>query len=222
MEQYSMITTAEAKERARIARSIRPGLCSGFQNGTALADFLNYAGEMPILDPERHRSTVLDAVCLLRRMNEGHATGEPARFYQTMTAEEAKKAKKTSIGEAEAQLLRILGELQPMRWTVEPSGCGYVIGQEPPTTLERAFMYLGAVTEADMLDYLRQCKRPACQKWLMAHRRDMDFCSKDCQQKYWAEYRKTREGLDEQAERMRRFRAKKKQSKSKSKRRRKR
>src|SRR5579859_6087778 len=164
---------------------------SGLLNGQNLAAWLNLT---PGNNPERSRSIVLQAIHLLRKMNKQHASRSNA-YPDNSPAGRRLRADWQGLG-------LILRKLTPMKWTINPYGWGYVLELEYPTSLEHAFSYLSAITEAGVLDRVRECKRGSCQNWFMALRQDKVFCSPECQQEHWFEYRKSPLGLKEQAERM--------------------
>jgi len=84
-----------------------------------------------------------------------------------------------------------------------------------PSELDRGLDLLARASRFHLLDRVRKCKR--CRKWFLARRRKQLFCSAECQQETWSEYRKTPAGLKEQADRLRLWREKKRVGQEKQK-----
>jgi len=81
---------------------------------------------------------------------------------------------------------------------------------------QHALLRLYVLYAAGSFGLLRRCRRQACRKHFMASRPKQTFCSKDCQERFWTEYRtQTEAGRKEQAVRMADWRAKQRRTKTK-------
>jgi hypothetical protein len=193
----------------RLAKWRRSNLEAGLMGGENLAAWLN---RTPGFDAERSRALVLEAIRLVGEMNRLRTKGAPSYPDATRKGRDLSKAWRS--------LRSILDGLRPMTWSVLPTAEGYAVELENPTPLEAAFAELREVTQAGLLDRLQQCRRDACRRWFMAGRADKGFCSSDCQEEYWSEYRKTDAGRAKMAAAMRKWRAKQRRAKTKGRKRR--
>jgi hypothetical protein len=189
-----------ADGRRKAQRSAIAFAQRGRQAAESLASWLNVPQEA---DLTLNRSLVLQGIERLREMSKLKAAGtNPDDSPCGRSLQRARRA-----------LLSILSTLAPMKWTLLPLGQGYAIDLEHPTLTELAFLCLADITQAGLLDRLRRCRQ--CGKWFAARRAKKSFCSPDCQQEFWSEYRKTPQGLEEQRKRMSHWRAQQRSRKSK-------
>jgi hypothetical protein len=184
------------EDKRKVRKIMLTRIQSGWVSAVNLAHWLN----APVKGPLGDRALMLEAIRLLREMNRLRAQGAPA------IPDNSKQG--TALRELWRALRRILDGLQPMYWEVQPWAWGYAIALQHPSALEAFFDWLSSVTTAGLLERLRQCKR--CSKWFVARKEKKIFCSPDCQQDYWSEYRKTPEGQIQQAKQMACWRAKQK------------
>jgi len=179
---------------------------TAWDQAQGLASWLNLRRTDQTGDAESRvpaQARVRKAIEHLREMNrlaKGHARG--SGFEESAEGRTIKQA-----------LIALTQQLEAPRlgWRVLPLGSYYGLDLTPKpwTEADYAFLLLRDVSKAGLLEWLRQCRR--CQTWFVTKRAKKVFCSSNCQEEFWFEFRKTPEGLKEQRDRMRRCRAKQQQ-----------
>lgn len=205
-EFHNNLSKHESSMATRRSMITRPSALD-WRAAESLADWFN---RTPCKDPERSRGLVRETIGHLRELNRLYGKNTPTHSDQPESAKSW-------------QALRlILDGLPPVKWSVVPQIIGFqptgarfrlVLSVEVEKGPGEGFQYLAVVSQAGLLDRVRQCRR--CSKWFATRRGDKLFCSQDCQQEFWSECRKTPKGRREQAKRMRLFRAKRKKARRK-------
>lgn len=164
---------------------------------TWLCEWLNREGDSVLKNAQ---SQVKEALVILRRMNS-----EPPP--RTGSRPE-KQGWSWADPHGFRALERIFAQI-PLRSMLTGDRHGRVavsIGVVRPIEITRGLYDLAMASETHLLDRLRDCKR--CGKWFVAKHPKKAFCSPDCQQESWSEYRKTPQGKKEQRKKMQEWRAK--------------
>lgn len=138
---------------------------------------------------------------------------------QTGAAIEILKARKPGTGSA---LLKIYGHIHVQLGLIEdltedlrgiPEGVAPMIIEQTPS--DHGLRLLSDVTTAGALGALRQCSH--CKKWFATQRSDKSFCTADCRESWWEEYRRTEEGRQGEAARKAEYRNRLKEQEAKPK-----